>query len=207
VVRRWRRFAAHREVHPNEVTKWRSQLLGNAAASFGGTALGGDSKERIRELLRDNRRAYGGGQGFFSSALWEIARIEREAMIDRGSRLPVTRQAELLGVSRSSVYYRPRPVSEQDLALMRRLDDLHCTRWRSYTGCASSLQRAGHDVGRRHVTVLLRGWGLWRLLICWRPRKSIRARNATIYRIFVPRERILEAGARCRFHVSANGAS
>jgi putative transposase len=37
----------------------------------------------------------------------------------------VKRQAELLDLSRSSVYYTPRPISERDLKLMRRLDDLH----------------------------------------------------------------------------------
>jgi hypothetical protein len=42
-------------------------------------------------------------------------------MIDRGAQLPVKRQAELLDLSRSSVYYRPRPVSERDLGLMRRI--------------------------------------------------------------------------------------
>ena len=46
-------------------------------------------------------------------------------MIDRNHELPITRQAELLEVSRASVYYLPRPVSEADLALMRRIDALH----------------------------------------------------------------------------------
>ena len=46
-------------------------------------------------------------------------------MIDRGSKVPVTRQAELLDLSRSSVYYTPRPLSDRDLGLMRRIDELH----------------------------------------------------------------------------------
>ena len=46
-------------------------------------------------------------------------------MIDRGHELPMTRQAKLLKLSRSSVYYRPRPVSPADLAIMRRIDELH----------------------------------------------------------------------------------
>ena len=46
-------------------------------------------------------------------------------MIDRGAELSVKRQAELLELSRSSVYYAPRPISERDLMLMRRLDELH----------------------------------------------------------------------------------
>jgi len=44
---------------------------------------------------------------------------------DRTHDLPVTRQAELVGIPRSSVYSLPAPVSEADLALMRRIDALH----------------------------------------------------------------------------------
>ena len=39
--------------------------------------------------------------------------------------MPITTQCQLLGLSRSSAYYRPREVSACDLALMRRLDELH----------------------------------------------------------------------------------
>jgi putative transposase len=46
-------------------------------------------------------------------------------MIDRNHRLPLVRQAELLKLSRSSLYYEPRPVSPADLAIMRRIDALH----------------------------------------------------------------------------------
>ena len=46
-------------------------------------------------------------------------------MIDRNDDLPMSRQAKVLGISRGSVYYLPRPVSADDLALMRRIDELH----------------------------------------------------------------------------------
>ena len=46
-------------------------------------------------------------------------------MINRDHKLPITRQAELLKVSRGTVYYLPRPVSEADLALTFRIDKLH----------------------------------------------------------------------------------
>ena len=46
-------------------------------------------------------------------------------MIDRHHPLSIARQAKLVGISRSSVYYTPRPVSEADLLLMRRIDALH----------------------------------------------------------------------------------
>src|SRR5260221_1127282 len=46
-------------------------------------------------------------------------------MIDREHELPVTRQAALLKLSRSSLYYRARPVAPADLAVRRRIDELH----------------------------------------------------------------------------------
>ena len=46
-------------------------------------------------------------------------------MIDRTHQLSISRQAQLLGISRGSVYYQPKPVSEEDLVLMRKLDELH----------------------------------------------------------------------------------
>src|SRR4051795_10345886 len=46
-------------------------------------------------------------------------------MIDREHDLSITKQAEVLQISRGSVYYLPRPVPDADLAIMRRLDRLH----------------------------------------------------------------------------------
>ena len=46
-------------------------------------------------------------------------------MIDRDHELPIKRQAELVGISRGTVYYHPEPISAADLALMRRIDELH----------------------------------------------------------------------------------
>ena len=46
-------------------------------------------------------------------------------MIDPEHGLAIKRQAEALGISRSTVYYEPRPVSAEDLWLMRHIDELH----------------------------------------------------------------------------------
>jgi putative transposase len=101
-------------------------------------------------------------------------------MIDRGSRLRVKRQAQLLDLSRSSVYYRPRAVSQQDLHLMRRIDELHLQA--PFFGArklAAQLRREGHRIGRRHVRTLMRRMGIEALYR--RPRTSIPARGAQIY--------------------------
>ena len=46
-------------------------------------------------------------------------------MIDRNHDLPIARQAKALNISRSAVYYKPRPVSTEDMKIMRRIDELH----------------------------------------------------------------------------------
>ena len=46
-------------------------------------------------------------------------------MIDRNHTLPIKRQAELLSIGRSTVYYGPRPVSDSDFEVMRRIDQIH----------------------------------------------------------------------------------
>ena len=101
-------------------------------------------------------------------------------MIERGSEVAVARQAELLGLSRSSVYYTPRPVSERDLVLMRRIDELHLELpFYGSRKLAEQLQREGHEVGRRHVATLMRRMGIEALYR--RPRTSLPARGAAIY--------------------------
>ena len=86
---------------------------------------------------------------------------QRQAMIDGGGELSVKRQAELLDLSRASVYYRPRPVSARDLQLMRRIDELHLEApFYGARKIAAQLQREGHKVGRRHVRSLMRQMGI-----------------------------------------------
>ena len=46
-------------------------------------------------------------------------------MIDRSHALPLVARARQLGISRGSIYYLPRPVSATDLAVMRRIGELH----------------------------------------------------------------------------------
>ena len=82
-------------------------------------------------------------------------------MIEPAHDLPVARQAKVLNLSRSSVYYRPRPVSPEDLALMRRIDELHLER--PFAGSRmlrDFLEREGVAVGRRHVATLMRRMGI-----------------------------------------------
>ena len=78
-------------------------------------------------------------------------------MIDSDHHLPVVRQAQLLALSRSSVYSLPRPTSSEDLVLMRRIDELHLEH--PFAGSRmlrDLLKGEGHFIGRKHVATLMR---------------------------------------------------
>jgi putative transposase len=82
-------------------------------------------------------------------------------MIDATHDLPIRRQAELLEVSRSNVYYLPRPASETDLAVMRRIDELHLNY--PFAGARmlrDMLNREGIQIGRKHVSTLMGKMGI-----------------------------------------------
>ena len=94
-------------------------------------------------------------------------------MIDRAHDLPVSKQAGVLRISRGSVYYRPRPVPEADLAIMRRLDRLHL----EFPFAGSRMLRGllaaeGCKIGRRHVKTLMRRMGIEALYIAVHARAS-----------------------------------
>ena len=78
-------------------------------------------------------------------------------MIKRDPNLPVKRQAELLDISRSSVYYRGRPVRPDTLALMRRIDELHLEL--PFAG-ARMLRLEGTRAGRHRIRRLMRIMGI-----------------------------------------------
>jgi len=82
-------------------------------------------------------------------------------MIDRTHDLPLTRQAKVLKLSRSSLYYQPRPVSPADLAIMRRIDELHL----DYPFAGSRMLRdllrgEGVEIGRCRIRTMMKRMGI-----------------------------------------------
>jgi putative transposase len=101
-------------------------------------------------------------------------------MIERGHELPVARQAKLLKLSRSSVYYQPRPVSPADLAVMRRIDELHL----DYPFAGSRMLRdllrgEAIAIGRQRVATMMKRMGIAALYRC--PNTSKPAPGHNVY--------------------------
>src|SRR5450432_690758 len=87
-----------------------------------------------------------------------MSRPERLALVDRDDPvLPIVEQCRLLKLARSTLYYRPAPVSADDLAVMRRMDELHLA-WPFYGSrrMAAVLRREGWEVNRKRAKRLMR---------------------------------------------------
>src|SRR5207244_1716011 len=116
---------------------------------------------RRREVAARQDRRADAGKRFFRGSAQQGGIAERKAMIDREHDLPITKQAQVLRISRGSVYYLPRPVSASDLEVMRRLDQLHL----EFPFAGSRMLRGllsgeGCKIGRRHVKTLMRRMGI-----------------------------------------------
>lgn len=83
-------------------------------------------------------------------------------MIDRTHLMPVAKQCPLLQLSRSTAYYRPVAISEEDLAIMRCMDELHLEYPFAGSRMLRDLLRRGNypDIGRKRVQTLMRRMGM-----------------------------------------------
>jgi hypothetical protein len=106
-----------------------------------------------RDALRGKRHR------FERTAQGSVA--ERKKMINPTAKLSVSRQAIALEISRGSVYYKSRPVSDADLKLMHRIDKLHMEL--PFAGSRmlqGLLVQEGFKVGRPHVATMMKRMGI-----------------------------------------------
>ena len=154
-------LAEHFDVHPNQITAVEGAAGGRRFRGFRLWKRGARRACGRCEVAARQDRGVDAGERFFRRRAHQGGIAERKAMIDREHDLPITKQAEVLRISRGSVYYLPRPVSSADLAIMRRLDRLHL----EFPFAGSRMLRGllalqGCKIGRRHVKTLMRRMGI-----------------------------------------------
>ena len=116
--------------------------------------------------------------------------LGRQEMVDREHpKLPIVRQCALLGVSRSSLYYRPRATSEKDLSLMGEIDRQYLgTPFYGSRRMEAELERRGIQVSRKRLQRLMQAMGL--RTIYRRPSTSRRSPEHRVYPYLLRNARI-----------------
>ncbi len=148
------------DLHANQITQWRGPASGRCGSRVWRSQGAGIFQSRRDPAARQDRRVKPGA-GFFRKRALESGSPERKKMIDPEDKLSIQKQSKLLKVSRSSVYYKPRPLSEDELKLMRAIDALHLEH--PFAGSRmlrDFLLRDGVRVGRRHMRTAMRRMGI-----------------------------------------------
>ncbi|MDV5188225.1 IS3 family transposase [Acinetobacter baumannii] len=153
-------LSAEFDVHQNQIIDWKNQLISASSQAF-------DQSKAPTEPPIDLKKLHAkiGEQAleidFFRRCVEETGSLQPQKLIDDSLQISVSKQAKLLKVSRGCYYYRPKPVSESDLKLMRCMDELHM----QYPFAGSRmmrdlLNRQGHHIGRRHTRTLMKKMGI-----------------------------------------------
>src|SRR5437762_11765031 len=151
-------------VHPTMISNWKQELVKRAGELFArGSKV--PAAEDAQKVIDDLHRKIGQLQverDLACRAARHLPSAERRAMIAPEAGLSVSRQCVLLGLARSSFYYRPRPESAEELELLKRLDRIF-TDHPVYGSrrLQVALSREGISVGRRRVRRLMKKVGLW----------------------------------------------
>ena len=144
-------------VHPTQIGQWKRQLLDGAAELFSGE--GRRKVENQDALIAELYEQIGRLQmeaAWLKKKLPDSIDFKRECIESGLPGLSVRRQCELLGLNRSSWYYRPTGVSAENLQWMRRIDEQYLK-----TPCYGSRKMArALGISRTRAQRLMRLMGL-----------------------------------------------
>ncbi len=168
---------------------WKKQFLENASLAFDPARVVKDYKDEIDELKSQNTEyAKKVGQltlerDFLEGKLVSsVSSSDRREMIETEHDLSISRQCELLHINRSTHYYKPVPVRDTTLMLMRRIDEIYTNRSSlGYRQIYSRLNEEGFNVGINRVGKLMSEMGLYAVFPKKRRSKASKESDEQIY--------------------------
>lgn len=156
------------EVSSNSISYWKKQFLSNAAIAFEPAKVVSEYQEQIKELKEQNDELAKSLGKTTIERDWAVGKLRsldlsnrKSLVISKLEQLPKTRQCELLGVNRSSTYYKERSLSSYNLNILNRIDEIYTDNPEfGYRYIYQQLLEDGFKIGRDRVLKYMRLIGI-----------------------------------------------
>ena len=125
-------IASKYEISVQTLRKWKNQFLENASLAFDLSNATREYKEKIEKLEKENEELAKTLGKTTIERDWAVGKLKSLDLSNKKSliefklkKISVMRQCELIGLNRSSLYYKPIPMKEEDIKIMRRIDEIY----------------------------------------------------------------------------------
>ncbi|EJL6535478.1 IS3 family transposase [Vibrio cholerae] len=148
-------------LHANQISTWKKELLENAAMIFATENHSGKESSEDVDKLHAKIGQLTMENGFFGQSARSLDRAQRKSSLVKSTPLPIKRQCELLNIARSTAYYQPIGLSAEEITLRPMIDEIHLQYpFMGSRRIRTELAKKGHSVNRKRVVRLMRDMGI-----------------------------------------------
>ena len=160
-------LATQYKVTPKTIQNWKKEFLANASKVFESDNNAKENKKRIEKLKEENDALAKALGKTTVERDWAVEKLksldlsDKKDLVDSKLSISKTRQTELLGISRSILYYKPKPFSNTLLKILNRIDEIYVDNPEyGYRMIYQQLIEEGYSVGNNRVLKYMRILGI-----------------------------------------------
>ena len=181
--------ASKYEVTPKSLLDWKKMFLENASMAFEPSKMAAEYKKEIEELqVQNDQLAKTLGRTTIERD-WAVGKLEgldlsnKKDLVDsKLLNLSMTRQSELLKFNRTSLYYKPKPMSVENLKILNAMDEIYAQSPEyGYRFIHQQLLEDGYAIGKHRTLKYMRILGIEAIFPKTKKLTSIKNQEHRIY--------------------------